>query len=127
MHGLDLKTRLTVKHIMVPTDFSDCASKAMPYAVSLARKYGSKIFVAHVLPAEPHPVIPIEPIPQSMDLAFVEGEQEVSEFLRDNAYLDVPYEVVLEKGELRATLDHAQRGFDIPQRFVGIRPARARP
>jgi nucleotide-binding universal stress UspA family protein len=113
MHGLDLKTRLSLKHILVPTDFSACAGKAMPFAVSLARKYGSNVYVAHVLPPEPHPVIPIEPVPQSMDPAYIEGEQEVSEFLRDNAYLDVPYEVILEKGEMRSTFDQIVNDHEI--------------
>lgn len=113
MHGLNLRTRLALKHILVPTDFSQCAGEAMPFAVSLARKYGSKLFVAHVLPEEPHPAIPVEPIPQSMDPAYVHGEQQVSEFLRDNAYLDVPYEVVLEKGDLRTTFDHIIKDHEI--------------
>src|SRR5581483_11603024 len=112
MLGLDLKPRISLKHILVPTDFSNYGGQ-VPFAVSLARKYGSKIYVAHVLPPEPHPIIPIEPVPQSMDPAYLEAEDAVAEFLRDNAYLDVPYEVILEKGELCTTFEHIVRDHEI--------------
>jgi nucleotide-binding universal stress UspA family protein len=113
MHGVSLKTRLALKHILVPTDFSERAGDAMPFAAALTRKYAAKLFVAHILPAEPHPAIPVQPIPQAIDPAYIHGEQQVSEFLRDNAYIDVPYEVVLEKGELRTTFDHIIRDHEI--------------
>jgi nucleotide-binding universal stress UspA family protein len=113
MPGLDLRLRLSLKHILVPTDFSDCAAKAMPYAVALARKYGSKIFVAHVVRPEPHPLMTMGSIPQEMDVAFVQGEEHVAEFLRSHPYLDVPCEVLLEKGDLRLTFDHIIRDHEI--------------
>jgi len=37
------------KKILFPTDFSPFAEKASEYAVSLAKKYGSKLYVLHVI------------------------------------------------------------------------------
>lgn len=37
------------KHILVPTDFSDCARHALDAALSLATQYGSTISVLHVI------------------------------------------------------------------------------
>jgi nucleotide-binding universal stress UspA family protein len=37
------------KNILVPADFSECSCAAMPYAFSIARQYGSKLFVTHVM------------------------------------------------------------------------------
>jgi len=38
---------ITIKKILVPTDFSELSKIALPYAVDLARKYGAKIIIFH--------------------------------------------------------------------------------
>lgn len=40
-----------LQRILVPLDFSDESEKALVYAVSMARKFGAKISLLHVLPA----------------------------------------------------------------------------
>ncbi len=40
-----------LQRILVPLDFSDESGKALIYAVSMARKFGAKISLLHVLPA----------------------------------------------------------------------------
>ncbi|HLC17537.1 MAG TPA: universal stress protein [Thermodesulfobacteriota bacterium] len=37
------------KRILLPTDFSDASEKAASYALSLARSYGAKLHVLHVV------------------------------------------------------------------------------
>jgi nucleotide-binding universal stress UspA family protein len=37
-----------LKTILVPTDFSLCSEKALTYAISIARRYGAKIYLVHV-------------------------------------------------------------------------------
>ncbi len=36
--------------ILVPIDFSDCSRKALQYAVPLARQFGSRLLLVHVMP-----------------------------------------------------------------------------
>jgi nucleotide-binding universal stress UspA family protein len=38
-----------IQHILVPVDFSECSEAALPYATALARKYGAKITLLHVV------------------------------------------------------------------------------
>ena len=40
---------LKIERILCPTDFSDFSAKAFDYAVSLARHYGSRVFLQHVI------------------------------------------------------------------------------
>ena len=47
---VDANAQIRFKNILVPTDFSKCSYTAMRYALLIARKYGSKLFVAHVVP-----------------------------------------------------------------------------
>ncbi len=106
MQTVEIGTRLALKRILFPTDFSQCAETALPYAVALARHYGSKVIVAHVLPPEPWPVIPHDAMPLSMDRSYTYGERAMADLLKSNPFPDVPYEVVLEKGEFWPVFDY---------------------
>lgn len=41
---------ISIRRILVPTDFSDCATKAVRYAVELADKFGAELILLHVVP-----------------------------------------------------------------------------
>lgn len=40
-----------IKKVLVPVDFSECSRKALQYAVPLARQFGARIALVHVMPA----------------------------------------------------------------------------
>jgi len=42
-------TRIALKNILFSTDFSPVSETALLYAESVARRYGSKLIVAHVI------------------------------------------------------------------------------
>lgn len=44
---------VTIRHILVPTDFSDPAAAALSYARALAEEFGSHLHIFHVVP-EPY-------------------------------------------------------------------------
>ncbi len=43
---------VSIKSILVPTDFSDYSKAALPYAVDIARKYGAKLYILHIFDEE---------------------------------------------------------------------------
>ncbi|MEW6067579.1 MAG: universal stress protein [Nitrospirota bacterium] len=40
---------MEIKRILFPTDFSEGASQALQYAVDIAKRYGAKLYLLHVL------------------------------------------------------------------------------
>ena len=48
---VDLSAELRIKRILVPTDFTSNSRQALPYAVNLARNFGAKITLIHVVRA----------------------------------------------------------------------------
>jgi universal stress protein A len=52
---------LNFKNILVPTDFSKISHKALEYAVAIAKQFGARITMLHV----------IEPLPYPVDLTYV--------------------------------------------------------
>ena len=68
------KTQITLKNILYLTDFSTPSEVALPFATGLARSYGSKLHILHVLT----PVIPEgcnEAIAADIELANTEMER----------------------------------------------------
>ena len=45
-----------IKHILCPTDFSPAAEKAIAYAQDLARVFGAKLLLLHVVPPSDYPM-----------------------------------------------------------------------
>ena len=40
---------IKIAKVLVSTDFSDSAAKALPYAASLAQEYGAELHIVHVV------------------------------------------------------------------------------
>lgn len=40
---------MEIKKILFPTDFSEGAQSALPYAIELARQYGARLYIVHVI------------------------------------------------------------------------------
>ena len=41
---------ISIRRILVPTDFSDCATPAVRYAAELANRFGAELILLHVVP-----------------------------------------------------------------------------
>lgn len=75
----------TVDRILYPTDFSETARQALPWAVSLARRFGAELHVLHALSlhaADPAGLEGAFPIPESM---FEEWTHRAEEALSETA------------------------------------------
>ncbi|MDY0082842.1 MAG: universal stress protein, partial [Ignavibacteriaceae bacterium] len=55
-----------IKNILFPTDFSKTSLTASEYAVNLAKQYGAKLHVLHVLEKTP-PILAIRSLDLSRD------------------------------------------------------------
>jgi universal stress protein A len=47
---------MEIRHILAPTDFSDHSKKALAYALGLAKHFGAKLSILHVVEIPPYPV-----------------------------------------------------------------------
>ncbi len=94
------KELFPLANIMVATDFSPTAARAVDTAVSLARRFGSRLYVAHILGyagyegSEPELGTPVAEIPRRI------AEKKVKELEDSGRLFGVPYETVFEEGTL---------------------------
>lgn len=74
---------MDVRSILLPTDFSECAAHALPFAASLARTFGARLVCLHVL----EPVVPAvgwTPVAEPLPVA------DISERLEESAARELP-------------------------------------
>jgi nucleotide-binding universal stress UspA family protein len=74
---------MRVRSILLPTDFSDCANYALPYAAGIARATGASLICIHVI--EPLvPAVGYTGLTDPMPLADISGQ------LEDSAEKELP-------------------------------------
>jgi nucleotide-binding universal stress UspA family protein len=61
---------IRLKNILYATDFSDASRAALPIVATIARKYGSQVFAAHVWAPQPYTMVSRE------ELALLDGKEE---------------------------------------------------
>jgi nucleotide-binding universal stress UspA family protein len=98
METIELKQSVTFKNILLATDFSEVSRNSLPYAAAIASRFGSKIYLVHVVPPEARMPIPIEPMPAELDRARLNAGAEMKAFLHGDWLGDIPHEVLLEEG-----------------------------
>lgn len=99
---------VAIKHILVPTDFSEAASYALDYTLSLAKTFQAKIYLMHVF----EPIVYYSDAPMGMpDLIELEqnirvvAEQSLQNTLekqikaREAEFGFIPVETILAQGK----------------------------
>ena len=100
---------MEIRSILLPTDFSECARHAVPYAAELARLVGARVVCLH----DVEPVVPAvgwTPIAEPLPVADV-GEQledsaarELPRFARCEEFEGLDVEDVITRGEAAAEI-----------------------
>jgi nucleotide-binding universal stress UspA family protein len=93
-------SRLSLKKILFPTDFSEASRHALPFAQTLARIYESTLLVAHAIPPEPHQAVPMDRLPEQDDLVWENARREIERFAHDPSFAGRSWKPVLERGDL---------------------------
>ncbi len=117
MTTLEAGKRIGFTNILFCTDFSPYSNAALPYVLAIARKYGSRVYGTHVLPADVYVYVSPESWP-----AFVDAEDEVRQ--HDIARLDqqlgeVPHEFLNAVGDVWGAVSNQIREHEIDLLVVG--------
>ncbi len=90
--------KVSLTKIMVTTDFSPESDRALDYALSLARRYDARIYLAHVL--APDPFLYAEPALAESTYEKIRqaAEQGMADILVSGKLRGIPHEVLLEEG-----------------------------
>jgi len=126
MNPRETKSHVSPKKILLATDFSPASEAALPYALTVARHYGSEVFVAHVIPPEFAELMAPELIPrirqeaqrfaqQYMDRLLSAGRQRgvsCHALIGEGAIWDVLQDMIQQNGlDLIVLGTHGRRGL----------------
>ena len=118
MPTLSKVSRLTLKNILVPTDFSPASQAALPFAQALAQTYGSTMLVAHTIPPESHRQIGSYHVPVEDDVVRLNARLKMDVFLREPGFAGIPVKTLLDRGGVTGRLNIDRAGTE--RRIVTI-------
>lgn len=113
-----------IHRILLATDFSAGSMAALPYAVAFARRFASKLYLAHVIPTESYSLVP----PTERDAALENMKAHAAEQmagLRAMSLLNgVAHEVLVDHGDTWPMLSAMVTRYSIDLLVVGTRGRR---
>ncbi len=112
------------KNVMVATDFSPVSDRALEFALSLARRYGSRIYLTHVITIDGYPMIAPELAASSFQKLHLAAEKSAGEILTSGR-MNVPHEILIQTGNLWPTIEALIQEHKIDLLVVGTRGAGA--
>ena len=107
-----IRSQVSLKNILYATDFSRYSDAALPFALSIARKYGSKIFAVHVVSLSPFANSSPTQAWQALVAQAVREAQKTMDRVKER-WSDVPHETLLRKGEIWNELSKLVREKEI--------------
>jgi nucleotide-binding universal stress UspA family protein len=123
MAALPQIARISLKDILFPTDFSQASEAALPFALKLARIYGARVHVAHVILPEPNPRV-LSPRVGEQDSVWDEAHEHLDEFTHVPSIGDVHCTSLLATGDLGEVIPTMIREHEIDLVVVGTRGRR---
>lgn len=97
MRAIEAGVRLTLKNILLLTDFSEPSELAVPFAVEVAREYESKVYAMHVL--TPIPLVYAAPESAAAAIEALEEGAQAGMQRVDAQLAGVPHETMLVRAE----------------------------
>jgi len=116
--------RSSLKNILLATDFSSISPIVLAHAVAVARRYKSKLYVAHVIPPDMYTSVPAEILQQAAKETRQHAHHEMSSFLRLGRLRRLRHQAMVEEGEVADVLLRLAQEHAIDLLVIGTRGRR---
>jgi len=110
---------VSLRNILLATDFSHSSDAALAHAASIARRYDAKMFVAHVIRPDVYQLVPPEVTTITLEQTRRYAEQQMAGLLISGRLRDIPHQVLLGTGELWPVLSELLGQHEIDLIVVG--------
>lgn len=113
--GIDQGISIRFGKILVPTDFSELSNAVVPYGAALARRLGSILYVAHVIPSSSYEHLAIRDRGAALTRLSGEAEKQISDLLSSDRFKGVRYQGLVDHGEVWPELSSmvTKNGIDL--------------
>jgi nucleotide-binding universal stress UspA family protein len=110
--------RIALKNILFATDFSPCSNAALPYALSVARRYGAMLHAAYVMPTEADMLFMS---PEIWPAVAEDEDKRMQEYIEqlENQLQGLPHDVLTPRGKVSDALARIIEGREIDLLVLG--------
>ena len=117
---------IQVKSILIATDFSEASDKASRHALAIARHYGAKLYLVHIVSSLGFTIAGPEAVNVATEIVWRDARELENRLVQSGALSGLPHEVIVRQGNVWDELDqvisqeqidlvvigtHARRGF----------------
>jgi nucleotide-binding universal stress UspA family protein len=118
MKAAETGARIALKNILYLTDFSEPSEAALPFAASIAREYGCKVYALHVLTPVMYTYTAPELIAETIGVQEEAAEKDM--LLLTAQFAGLPHEAIVERGiAVWPSLARALEQYDIDLIVLG--------
>ncbi len=110
---------VSISKILVTTDFSPVSDHALDFAITLARRYDARIYLAHVITPDPFQFAEPQLAQATYEKVRQAAEEGVTDILISGKLRGIPHEVLLEEGNVWPTLENLIRKHEIDLVITG--------
>lgn len=111
--------QVTVRNILLATDFSECSADALNFGLGIASRYRSQLHLFHCVAPEPYYLVGPDALWKTCDDARFELEQLVSDLRSQGRANDIEVKVTADAGDPAVILPKAIRDLDADLVVIG--------
>jgi nucleotide-binding universal stress UspA family protein len=112
-------TDVQLRSVLVATDLTPSSKKAVQYAAALARRYGSKFYLAYVVSSMGYAMVGPDALVAATDLAWRDACAAEAELSRNGTLRGIDHEVIVRAGEIWPELERVVRQKNMDLVVVG--------
>jgi nucleotide-binding universal stress UspA family protein len=112
-------TRISLKNVLLPTDFSESSRTAVPFARAIAQVYGASILLAYAIPPEPHQSVVFDRVPPYDDVVWLDARQKLTNFGETEPFAGLHCKFLLGQGALSDVIPEMIRDNQVDLVILG--------
>src|SRR5271157_1498778 len=94
-----------VRSVLIATDFSEASEKASRHALAIARHYGAKLYLAHVVSSLGFTIVGPEAVNLATEIVWRDARELENRLVQSGALSGLPHEVIVRQGNVWDELD----------------------
>jgi nucleotide-binding universal stress UspA family protein len=110
---------VTLRNILLATDFSQCSARALGYALGIAARYAATLHLFHCVDPTPYNMVTPEAVQTSCEAAWRDMQRLESDLCSSSLAKDVEVKLRVEAGQLPTVLPEIARDLDLGLIVVG--------
>ena len=117
MKTVETVNRIALQNVLFATDFSPFSDAALPYAVSIARQYGGKVFATHVVAPGSYNLVPPDTWPMAVEDEGARDQHRIDHL--EGKLGTVPHDIRMKVGDVWPVLSKLVKEDNIDLLVLG--------